>query len=905
MVDLVWPGVDGGGMKSPLVVTFFCLISNLFAQYDLVVYGGTSAGVTAAVQMARDGKTAVLIEPSQHVGGLSSGGLGRTDSGNKRVIGGMSREFYQRLYKHYSNDASWKNQNKEDYSGYSAQSDAIWGFEPKVAEMIFREMLAEAGVEVVYGERLNRKSGVKKIGGKITSVTMESGRSFEAKIFMDATYEGDLMATAGVTYHIGREPNSKYGETLNGVQTRRARSHQFMDGVDGYVKKGDPSSGLLPGIMAGGPGQEGEGDQKVQAYCFRMCLTNDPENRVTFPKPEGYDPMRYELYLRYIEAGWRTVWGNHKPMPNRKTDTNNHGGFSTDNIGMNWDYPEAGYERREEIIKEHEVYQKGLFWFLCNDPRVPEDLRKNISTWGLSKDEFVDNGNWPHQLYIREARRMVSDYVNSELDCFRKRETPESIGMGSYNMDSHHVQRYVDEKGQVKNEGDVQVSPGGPYKISYRAICPKRGECLNLLVPVCLSSSHIAYGSIRMEPVFMVLGQSGAVAASIAIDDGIAVQDVPYEKLKPRLEALNQVLEYTGPRKTPNIVLIDSDKLAGIVVDDLDAEFSGFEKQSGSTRPFVGVGYRHDGKQKEVKQVARFVPELPKDGRYEIRVIYPAFSNRSKEVPVTVKLDGETLEVVTIDQTQSGFSEGQGLLLGQFDLKKGKAAEVEILNEGGEGYVVVDAVQFIPVIEEPVKGDYYPLFNGIDLAGWWGCGTEDPVKWMALPEDELAAKKKKSLEDIAKHWQVEDGVIVNDGKGLYLTTERNYSDFELKLEYKLGENADSGIYLRGIPQVQIWDIKRKHADAHKGSGGLWNNRVGSKGRDPLIVADKPPGYWNKILVRMIGKEVTVILNDKIVVDEARLQNYFNKGGPLPDKGPIQLQTHGAEISWRNIEIKEL
>jgi len=523
------------------------LFSNLFGEHDLVVYGGTSAGVTAAVQMARDGGAAIIIEPSQHVGGLTSGGLGATDSGNKSVIGGMSREFYQRLHKHYSKDEAWKNQARESYQGFSEKSDSIWGFEPRVAEKVYREMLKEAGVEVVYGERLNRESGVRKEGAKIIAITMETGRKFEGGIFVDATYEGDLLAAAGVSYHVGREANSKYGETLNGVQTRQAVKHQFMDGIDGYVEEGDPSSGLLPGIQKGGPGEEGEGDQKVQAYCFRMCLTDDPENRVPFPKPEGYDPKRYELYLRYIEAGWRTVWGNHKPMPNRKTDTNNHGGFSTDNIGMNWDYPEAEYERRAEIIKEHETYQKGMMWFLCNDPRVPQDLRESISRWGLAKDEFTDNGNWPHQLYIREARRMVSDYVNTELDCFRLRETPESVGMGSYNMDSHNVQRYIDENGHVKNEGDVQVSPGGPYKISYRSIRPKKEECTNLLVPVCLSSSHIAYGSIRMEPVFMVLGQSAAVAAKIALDEDLAVQDVPYEKIRPRLLELEQVLEYSGP----------------------------------------------------------------------------------------------------------------------------------------------------------------------------------------------------------------------------------------------------------------------------------------------------------------------------------------------------------------------
>ena len=672
-------------------------VSPLFANHDLVVYGGTSAGVTAAVQMAREGKTAIIIEPSQHVGGLTSGGLGATDSGNKEVIGGMSREFYQRLHQHYSEEASWKNQSQESYAGYRAKADSIWGFEPKVAEGIYREMLKEAGIEVVYGERLNRATGVKKKGAEIVAIVMESGRVFEGKVFVDATYEGDLLAAAGVGFHVGREANSKYGESLNGVQTVRAVKHQFMNGIDGYVKKGDSSSGVLPGIQKGGPGKEGEGDDKVQAYCFRMCLTDDPANRIPFPKPEGYDAMRYELYLRYIEAGWRTVWGNHKPMPNRKTDTNNHGGFSTDNIGMNYDYPEASYERRAEIIKEHEIYQKGMMWFLCNDPRVPKDLRDDISKWGLAKDEFIDNGNWPHQLYIREARRMVSDYVNTELDCFRRRETPESIGMGSYNMDSHHVQRYIDENGHVKNEGDVQVSPGGPYKISYRAIRPKREECTNLLVPVCLSSSHIAYGSIRMEPVFMVLGQSAAVAASIAIDEKIPVQDVDYAKLRPRLLELKQVLEFQGETREVSTVILNSKTMQGVVVDDSAAILKGFDETSASTKPYVDSGYRHDGEMSDHLQTARFIPNLPKAGKYEIRVAYPAFANRAAKVPVVVEQNGVRKPVIYLDQTKPGKIEGVWQSLGVFDLDAGKTSAVEMSNEGADGFVVIDAVQFLPV----------------------------------------------------------------------------------------------------------------------------------------------------------------------------------------------------------------
>lgn len=664
---------------------------------DLVVYGGSSAGVAAAVQMAREGKSAIVIEPSQHVGGLTSAGLGATDSGNEAVIGGISREFYQRLHRHYSQDDSWHQETREDFPGYRAEADAIWGFEPKVAERIYREMLKEAGVEVVFGERLNRETGVKKEGKEIVAITMESGRVFEGEIFLDATYEGDLMAASGVSFHVGREPNLKYGETLNGVQTRRATSHQFMANVDPYVKKGDPESGILPGVQKEGPGVEGEGDARMQAYCFRMCLTDDPGNRVPFPKPEGYDPMRYELYLRYIEAGWQTVFGNNRIMPNRKTDTNNDGAFSTDNIGMNYDYPEAGYARRAEIVKEHEVYQKGLFWFLCNDPRVPSNLQERVNQWGLAKDEFIDNGNWPHLLYIREGRRMVSDYVNSELDCFRIRETPESVGMGSYNMDSHNVQRYIDENGHVRNEGDVQVSPGGPYQISYRALRPKREECPNLLVPVCLSSSHIAYGSIRMEPVFMVLGQSAAVAASIALDDGLAVQEVPYEKLRARLLELKQVLEYQGKTRTPSTLMIDSKSLDGVVVDDSEAELKGFGTTSKSTRPFLESGYRHDGNSGDGLQSARFIPDLPAAGKYEIRMAYPAYENRATKVPVTIEIDGKRAEPIVVDQTKSGPIDGLWFSLGILELTKGKNCAVEITNKGADGYVVIDALQFLPV----------------------------------------------------------------------------------------------------------------------------------------------------------------------------------------------------------------
>lgn len=497
------------------------------AEYDLVIYGGTSAAITAAVQASRDNLSVIIVCPEKHLGGLSAGGLGATDSGDKSVIGGLSLEFYKRLGQHY-NDTG----------------EAQWTFEPHVAERVFEDMVRDHGITVHREQWLDRDpgAGVQMAGARIVSIAMLSGRSYRGKMFIDATYEGDLLAAAGVSYTVGREANSQYNETLNGVQIEKAIYHQFKNNISAYVRPGDPSSGLLPRISADPPGKQGEADVRVQAYNYRMCLTRDPENRVPFPMPDDYDPAQYGLLLRDLLAGSRHINGSFTMMPNGKTDTNNNGSFSTDNIGMNYDYPEASYERRREILDEHRTYQQGYCYFLANDPRVPEDVRDWYGQWGLAKDEFTDNGHWPHQIYVREARRMVGDLVVNQNHLTGKTPTPRPIGMGSYNMDSHNVQRYVDADGYVRNEGDVQVNPGAAYPIDYGAIMPKRAECENLLAVCAVSSSHIAYGSIRMEPVFMVLGQSAATAASLAIDAGIPVQDIEYPVLRERLLKDGQVL---------------------------------------------------------------------------------------------------------------------------------------------------------------------------------------------------------------------------------------------------------------------------------------------------------------------------------------------------------------------------
>ncbi|MCF7972986.1 MAG: FAD-dependent oxidoreductase [Phycisphaerae bacterium] len=521
-------------------------------RYDVVVYGGTSSGVITAVQAARMGKRVALVCPERHLGGMTSGGLGYTDSGNTSTIGGLSREFYHRVWTHYQEPNAWSWQSRESYGNRGQGTPAadgtqrtMWCFEPHVAEAVFEAMVAEYDIPVCRDQWLDRDRGVRKKEGRIQSIRMLSGRRYEARVFIDATYEGDLMAAAGVAYHVGREGNEVYGERTNGVQKGVFHhGHYFKTPVDPYVTPGDPASGLLPRIQSAAPGDNGQGDDRVQAYCYRMCLTDVPENCVPFARPDTYDPTQYALLARVLATGWNEVFNKFDSIPNGKTDTNNHGPFSTDNIGMNYDYPEASYARRARILREHEQYQKGLMYFLSHDPSVPKGIRQTMSQWGLAKDEFQDNGHWPHQIYVREARRMVGSYVMTEQDCLSQRDTPRPVGMGSYTMDSHNVQRYVTQEGYVQNEGDIGVRVPRPYSISYDSLTPRKDQCDNLLVPVCASTSHIAYGTIRMEPVFMILGQSAATAACLAIDSESAVQDVDYDRLRQQLTADGQILEF-------------------------------------------------------------------------------------------------------------------------------------------------------------------------------------------------------------------------------------------------------------------------------------------------------------------------------------------------------------------------
>ncbi|TWT85947.1 hypothetical protein Pla123a_07540 [Posidoniimonas polymericola] len=519
-------------------------------QAEIVVYGGASGGVSAAVQAARMGRQVVLVSEYDHLGGMTSSGLGWSDIGNESILGGVCREFYHQVYLHYQQDEAWNIQPRARFAnrgqGVPALNDRTElasVFEPKVAEAVFDKLVADAGVRLVFG-RLDLRRGVDKRGARITALHLEDGRTVRGRVYIDASYEGDLLEAAGVSFATGREPNSAYGETSNGI-TGLEYGNQLVEGVDPYLAPGDPTSGLLPGVNPSRGGPIGSGDHRIQAYCYRMVLTDAPGNRAPIAKPAGYDAADYELLFRCIEAGQTSRFFKNDWMPNRKTDSNNASGISTDYIGANygddWNWATLNYAQREELASRHRDWQLGMLWTLQHHPRVPSSVRERCSKWGLAKDEFVDNQNWPYVIYIREARRMVSDFVMTERHCCGLEPVAHSIGMGAYTLDSHNVQRYVHD-GMVKNEGDIQKRIQRPYSIPYQAIIPREPECDNLLVPWALSASHIAFGSIRMEPVFMVLGQSAATAAAIAVSDNIAVQQVPYQRLRERLERDGQFL---------------------------------------------------------------------------------------------------------------------------------------------------------------------------------------------------------------------------------------------------------------------------------------------------------------------------------------------------------------------------
>lgn len=660
------------------------------ATHDIVVYGGTSGGITAAVQAAKDGRSVVLISPTKHLGGLTTSGLGWTDLGDSSILGGLSREFYHLAYQHYQEDKSWVQQTREAF-GNKGQGGPAFNettgiasvFEPKVAEAIFSKMLAEAKVPVVEG-KLDLKNGVSLEGKHITKIRMEDGREYAGKMFIDASYEGDLLPGAKVSFTTGREANATHGETASGIQMEKSTKNQLVDGIDPYNKPGDPASGLLPGVNPDAGGADGGADKRLQAYCFRMVLTDVAANRVKIDKPAGYKEEDYELLFRSIEAGQSSGFFKYDLMPNRKTDSNNSGGISTDfigrNYGMDWDWTTLGHKEREALAKQHEDWQRGLLWTLQNHPRVPEKLREETANWGLPKDEFTDNNHWPWQLYVREARRMVSDHVMSQEHCTGKQVVPDSVGMAAYSMDSHHVQRTV-KNGMVKNEGDVQLHGVKPYPVSYRSLIPKQGECENLLVPWSLSASHMAFGSIRMEPVFMVLSQSASIAADLALDENIPVQAIDYAELRPRLLAAGQALDRV-PAKLPQGV-VDNDNTALVTTKG--------EWISSSAAPgYLASNYLHDNKTLQGEKEIFFHLPPATTGKRVVRMRWTQDGNRASNASVEIRHRDGTA-TLSIDQRSKG---GAWNSLGEFSFTGAATEGVLISNKEADGYVVADAVSF-------------------------------------------------------------------------------------------------------------------------------------------------------------------------------------------------------------------
>jgi len=655
-------------------------------EVDICVYGGTSAGLIAAYTAKKLGKSVIVIEPGKYLGGLTTGGLGATDIGNKYAITGLAKDFYRRIGQYYDKFEQWT-------------------FEPHIASKVYDDLIAEADLAI----RKNRRIvDLRKEDGWIREITvedadnpsLESNQVIKAKMFIDCTYEGDLMAKSGVSYTTGRESNDQYGETYNGVQLLEI--HQFPDGIDPYKVPGDPSSGLLWGISSDTLAAHGSADKKIQAYNFRLALTQDKGNLIPFTRPENYNPDHYELLARVIEKEkWTTIHSSLKrdtldngeieyhhsggflikDMPNGKTDFNNFGAFSTDMIGANHEYPEADYETRKEIWKAHEDYTKGLLYFLGHDERVPQHIREEMQTWGYAKDEFVDLNGFSNQLYVREARRMIGELVMTQHHCVGEEVVTDKIGMAAYGMDSHNCQRIV-VNGMVKNEGDVQKGVAGPYPISYRAITPKEDECKNLLVPVCVSASHIAFGSIRMEPVFMVLGQSAATAAVFAIDANTSVQEIDVAALQEELTS-NPLADGTAPD-----ILVDNTDTANII-----------KKGEWLTRR---GGYGPDQllatPSSEAKTI-QYTPTIPQEGKYEIYVYVAKNARRTARTEFSIYDGKETKSFVL--ETDSikvlGLSSSEWVSLGTYSLPEGRNSYVEMSTKDADGIVIADAIIWKPL----------------------------------------------------------------------------------------------------------------------------------------------------------------------------------------------------------------
>lgn len=663
-------------MKKSLGIILLSIVAASCAshEYDLCVYGGTASGIVAADAAAKMGLNVVVVEPTCRIGGMTTGGLGRTDIGNKQVVQGLALKFYRECGKRYGNLENWV-------------------FEPKVAKEVMDEFARSPRIKVITNRHF---VNAKTKNGKIISLTAAGEGdtlTFKAKWFIDASYEGDLMAGAGVSYRTGREANSEYGETWDGVQLLHIY-HQFPHGMDPFVDPGNPSSGLLWGIENHGALPNGTGDDRIQAYNYRICLTDDPDNMIPLTEPANYDPSRYELLARLFKAqpdmrdiNQYFIW---TPMPNHKTDINNRGAFSTDMIGMSQGYPEGTWEERQSIINAHRDYTLGLLWFYITDPRVPSNLKEFVSKWGLPKDEYTECGNWTPQLYIRECRRMVGEYVATQADCEGRGNATDGIAHAAYNMDSHNCERIItlnkNGKWMVENEGDVEIPGGIPYPISYRSITPVRGECTNLVVPVCCSATHIAYGSIRMEPVFMCLGQAAGIAVGLAQKEGLsAIQDVDYRKIQDVFRN-DPYMDGTAP---------------DVIVDDPQASVDGDGWEIVGNRGGYGPSFYQGS---SASGSVTFTGEPVTAADYEL-YIYQHRLEKEDDLdlgaadmnPITIYelSDGRTITVDAREVVIDGQAAGAWHKIADVSLDKGQEFSVKVHGDGSNGYIRADAILFV------------------------------------------------------------------------------------------------------------------------------------------------------------------------------------------------------------------
>ncbi len=663
------------------------LSSSAFAvEADLVIYGGTPAGLSAGIVAAREGASVVVIEPTKWIGGMVTGGLCRTDVGKEQTIGGFPREFFSR-------------------AAASKAGSEMWYAEPKVNLATFQAMLEEAGVKVVTAQALK---GITKDGLRITSLTIADGTTYTGKMFVDATYEGDLMAAAKVGCIVGRESRAQYGEPLAGYHPMpiRPRTVEVMESdcpsiggkgpsyihgtpasISGLGADGKPIFGVFPADNL----RPGDADHRTQAYNFRICVTQRPDIFVPFPKPANYDPSRYELLARLIKAFPGVRFGRlfHIGLTSHgKYDLNAQGLFSTDYPGANFGYPDGDAATRARIWQDHVDFTQGMFWFLGHDERVPQSLREQALSWGLCKDEFADNGHWPYALYIREGRRMVGEHVMVQKDLQTDIFKEDSVGMGSFLIDCHIVQRILAEDGTVRDEGSFQDTPALPYQIAYRSLTPKRSECENLLVPVCLSASHIACCSLRMEPVYMALGHASGLAAVQAMRASQSVQGIDVKELRKKLLQQKAVLELPELAKIPR-----SAKLPGIVMDDAAAEKTGHWTGSAYGTPVDGASV-HDANAEKGSLSMTYKLAVPKSGSYEVRVSYASAPNRASNVPVAIQHAGGS-DTVVVNQRKKPAIEGLFVSLGEFAFEAAKPAIITIRNDNTDGIVGADAVQLL------------------------------------------------------------------------------------------------------------------------------------------------------------------------------------------------------------------